>query len=91
MSYYRRGYPLISDNRLYGVLNEYSELNDVAFKNNAIYTQNIINNSVKCGNYPHYVPSIYSMPYYSPYYGLSLNPYLYSPYLSSYYPYGFRY
>ena len=85
--YYRRGYPLISDNRLYGVLNEYSELNDVAFKNNAIYTQNMISNSVKCAKYPPYVPSIYSIPYYSPYY----SPYLYPPYLSSYYPYGFRY
>jgi inosine/xanthosine triphosphate pyrophosphatase family protein len=95
MAYYYRGsYPLRLDNRLYGALNEYAELNDVAAKNNFIYAQNVMNNRIKCiDDTSLYVPSLYSYPYYYPssYY----NPYIYGagyrpgygPYIGSYYPY----
>jgi hypothetical protein len=72
MSYYRRAYPWRLENRLYGALNEYAELNDVAAKNKFIYSQNMIGN---CN--PEYSPSLYSLPYYNrpSYY----KPYMYGP------------
>lgn len=98
MSYYRRAYPWRLENRLYGALNEYAELNDVAAKNNYIYAQNILGNSnSRC--YPDYSPSLYSLPYYRPsyytpyIYGSGINPYIYgsNPYINPlYYPYGYR-
>lgn len=70
--YYRNRFPLLLENRLSGVLNEYAELNDIAAKNNFIYTQNMISN---CNpNYPHYIPPLYSYPYYRPPYYI---PYIY--------------
>ena len=96
MSYYRRAYPWRLENRLYGALNKYAELNDVAAKNNYIYAQNMFGNS-KC--YPDYSPSLYSLPYYRPsyytpyIYGSGINPYIYgsNPYINPlYYPYGYR-
>ncbi len=99
MSYYRRAYPWRVENRLYGVLNEYAELNDVAAKNNYIYAQNVMNNRIKCiDDSSLYVPSIYSLPYYRPsyytpyIYGSGINPYIYgaSPYINPlYYPYSY--
>jgi len=97
MSYYRRAYPWRLENRLYGALNEYAELNDVAAKNNFIYSQNMIGNcNPKC--YPDYSPSLYSLPYYRPsyytpyIYGSGINPYIYgsNPYINPlYYPYSY--
>ena len=85
MSYYRRAYPWRVENRLYGVLNEYAELNDVAAKNNFIYAQNVMNNRIKCiDDSSLYVPSIYSLPYYRPSY---YTPYIYG----SGYGYGYTY
>lgn len=98
MSYYRRAYPWRLENRLYGALNEYAELNDVSAKNNYIYAQNMLGNcNSKC--YPDYSPSLYSLPYYRPsyytpyIYGSGINPYIYgsNPYINPlYYPYGYR-
>lgn len=99
MSYYRgyyRNYPLL-DNRLYGTLNEYAELNDVANKNNYIYANSVADNYCKrhdCDDRPR--PSLYSLysnpyPYVYPYTSPYLNPYAYpysTPYLN---PYGYRY
>lgn len=74
MAYFYGGsYPLRLENRLYGALNEYAELNDVAVKNNMIYTQNMMGNCKPRGCHG-YVPSLYSYPYYRPPY---YNPYLY--------------
>jgi len=86
-NFYRGGYPWLSDNRLNGLYNEYAELNDVAIRNNNIYTANLIDNNKKCCNNT-FIPSLYSTPYYSvpyytaPYYGL---PYYGSPYYGGYY------
>jgi hypothetical protein len=91
MSYYyynrRNGYPWLNENRLNGLYNEYAELNDVAIRNNNIYTANIIDNNKKCCNKDIFIPSIYSMPYYtapyySPYYA---SPYFTSPYYTPYF------
>lgn len=102
MSYYRRPYPWRLENRLYGALNEYAELNDVAAKNNFIYAQNIMNNRIKCNDDSSlYVPSLYSLPYYSnnyynPYlYNTNIPPFIYSPIVNPYitpfyYTYGYR-
>lgn len=95
MSYYyynrRNGYPWLSENRLNGLYTEYAELNDVAIRNNNIYVANIIENNKKCTNNDDiFIPSIYSMPYYTaPYYSPYYNPYYaspyYVPYLNPYY------
>ena len=88
MSYrgYYRSYPLL-DNRLYGTLNEYAELNDVANKNNYIYANSVADNYCKrhdCNDRPR--PSLYSL--YSNSYAYPYGyPYA-SPYLN---PYGYRY
>lgn len=102
MSYrgFYRNYPLL-DNRLYGRLNEYAELNDVANKNNYIYANSVADNYRKRHDYHHDRPprpSLYSLystpyayPYVYPYTSPYLNPYLYpyaTPYLN---PYGYRY
>lgn len=102
MSYrgFYRSYPLL-DNRLYGTLNEYAELNDVANKNNYIYANSVADNYRKRhdNDYDRPRPSLYSLystpyayPYvYPPYTSPYLNPYLYpyaTPYLN---PYGYRY
>lgn len=91
---YYGSYPLL-DNRLYGTLNEYAELNDVANKNNYIYANNVADNYRKnrCDDDyrrpPYYDrPSLYSL-YSTPY------PYIY-PYVGGYAypyinPYGVRY
>lgn len=42
--YYGSPYRLYNDYKLNGLLNEYSELNDVAAQNNATYIQNLISN-----------------------------------------------
>jgi hypothetical protein len=97
MSYYnfyngKYAYPLaITENKLNGLYNEYAELNDVAARNNSIYFQNLLDNDKKCKSHKsHYIPSIYSLPYYTtPYYSPYINPYYtpyYSPYLNPYYP-----
>jgi hypothetical protein len=89
MSYYnfygRGGYPWLSENRLNGLYNEYSQLNDVAIRNNNIYVNNVIETNRKCcnGYSSSYIPSIYSAPYYAaPYYA---SPYYASPYYGGYY------
>ena len=101
MSYrgYYRNYPLL-DNRLYGTLNEYAELNDVANKNNYIYANSVADNYRKRhDNDDRPRPSLYSLystpyayPYaYPPCASPYLNPYVYpyaTPYLN---PYGYRY
>ena len=64
MSYrgFYRSYPLL-DNRLYGTLNEYAELNDVASKNNYIYATSVADNYHKRhdNDYDRPRPSLYSL------------------------------
>jgi|LauGreStaDraftv2_3_1035109.scaffolds.fasta_scaffold181941_2 hypothetical protein len=89
---YYGSYPLL-DNRLYGTLNEYAELNDVANKNNYIYANSVADNYRKGGCHnnhhrPYYYdrPSLYSV-YSSPYLYGGVYGYGY-PYIN---PYGVRY
>jgi hypothetical protein len=91
---YYGSYPLL-DNRLYGALNEYAELNDVANRNNYIYANSVADNYRKRGcdnDYrpPYYYdrPSLYSV-YSTPYVYPGVFPYGYAyPYIN---PYGVRY
>lgn len=89
---YYGSYPLLN-NRLYGTLNEYAELNDVANRNNYIYANSVADNYRKKRDdddyrRPYYYdrPSLYSVyPYAYPY--AYTYPYI-NPYIN---PYGFRY
>jgi hypothetical protein len=69
---------LQNNNKLGGLFNEYNELNDVAARNNFIYSQNMAENS-RCCKYYRETPiqppisisvqnSIYPSPYYPTYY-----------------------
>ena len=83
-------YPILqSDYKISGLLNEYSELNDLAVKNNMIYAQNIAGDCCKSRdiNLPTNPPG---SPRGYPYYGSHYNyyPYYNSPYYNfpGYYP-----
>ena len=80
--YYGRSYPLL-DNRLYGALNEYAELNDVANRNNYIYANSVADNYCR--------PPVYTLPPRPSLYSLYNTSYAYpyaAPYLN---PYGYGY
>lgn len=91
-----RDYPIL-DNRLYGALNEYAELNDVANKNNYIYANSVADNYRKKRDDDDYrrppffdrpsLYSVYSVPYIYPYAYPYAAPIVY-PYVN---PYGIRY
>lgn len=72
------GYPyggsVYNDIRLSNTLNEYAELNDLAAKNNAIYTRNLIEDAADCRSYRHTIPSVYSYPSYYPSYYPGIYP-----------------
>lgn len=75
---YGYGYPyggsVYNDIRLSNTLNEYAELNDLAAKNNAIYTRNLIEDAADCRSYMPTIPSVYSYPSYYPSYYPGIYP-----------------
>jgi hypothetical protein len=72
-------YPLL-DNRAYGLYNEYSQLNDLAIRNNYIYANNVASNYAGLYRPSYYaagLPYLYSSSYANPYlYGATYPYYL---------------